>query len=79
MRTAKDYFYVISGEKPSYSAGANVRTTFVIMMEHDEFKTVTWHWISEFEKNYTAIRERRLTRRRRDALDAKIERSEVLC
>lgn len=76
-RTPKDYFYIVSGEKPSYNTGPNISLSFAITMLHNEFKDVVTRKATEFESEYADIKEKRMMRRRRDALDAKIESTEV--
>jgi hypothetical protein len=67
----------LSGEQPSFNAGANESLTFAVVQKHNEFHSVNARRVSEYEAEYADIKDRRLMRRRRDALDAKIEKSEV--
>ena len=78
LRTPIDYLYILRGEEPSYAAGPNTATVFIVLMQHNEFFEVEAKRYTDLDKEYAHVGERRMMRRRRDALDSKIEQTEVL-
>ena len=77
QRTPNDYLYILRGTEPSYSAGPNTTTVFIVLMLHNEFFEVEAKQSTDFDEEYLHVGERRQIRHRRDALDSKIEQTEV--
>jgi hypothetical protein len=69
--------YIVRGDGPSISAGPNISLAFAVLMRHNEFDKVSLMRSTEYEAEYATIKDRRQMRKRRDALDAKIELSQV--
>ena len=68
---------MLSGPEPSYLSGSNVASVFSVLMRHNQFYDVEARSSKELDKEYSFVHERRLMRQRRDALDSKIEQTEV--